>query len=91
MATKKKKSALAEAASRRLMAIGLPKMTSHDIAHAMYHAEERGEVERVASDEAPGWAWLLPAQGSMPRQRIQPTAEMLESLTQLAAGQGHNH
>jgi hypothetical protein len=91
MAAKKKKSALAEAASRRLMAIGLPKLTPHDIAHAMFHAEERGEVERVPSDDAPGWAWLLPAQGSAARQRIQPTPEMLESLTQLAAGIGHGH
>jgi hypothetical protein len=91
MATKKKKSALQEAASRRLQAIGLPKMTPHDIAHAMFHAEERGEVERVPSDDPPGWAWLLPSQNGGERQRLHPTPEMLTAMDMFARGEGHNH
>jgi hypothetical protein len=90
MATKKKKkSALAEAASRRLVTIGMPKMTPQDVAHAMYHAEERGDVERVPTED--GWAWLLPAQGGKERQLLKPTPEMLEHLGELAQGRGHNH
>jgi len=81
MAKKKgKKSALATAASKKLASIAGPKMTPEDVAHLMWHAETRGEVERVSLDDG-SWAWLLPAQttGGQP-QMLKPTPAMLEVL-----------
>ena len=43
---KAKKGKLAAAASKKLQSIGGPKMTPEDVAHVMFHAEQRGEVER---------------------------------------------
>ena len=87
---KKKKSALQAAASRKLQAIGVPKMTPHELTHMLYHAEERGEVERVATDDG-GWAWLLPPGTDGVRQQLKPTPEMLQALEGFAQGIGHNH
>lgn len=89
MATKKK-SALAAAASRKLQSIGVPKMTPHQLTHMLYHAEERGEVERVPTDDG-AWAWLLPADKDGVRQQLKPTEEMLQALEGFAQGIGHNH
>lgn len=82
MATKKK-SKLQLAATRKLALIGAPKMSPFDIAHAMYHAEERGEVERVAQEDG-SWAWLLPPNEAGERQVLPPTREMLAALDRLA-------
>lgn len=89
MATKKK-SALAAAAARKLQSIGMPKMTPHQLAHALYHAEERGEVERVPTDDG-GFAFLLPPDKEGVRQQLKPTPEMIQALEGFAQGIGHNH
>lgn len=89
MAKKNKKSALAQAATRRLQAIGMPKMDEEQIAHLMFHAEERGEVERVAEEDG-GWAWLMPVDKDGHRARLRPTPKMLESLERFAH-MDHNH
>ncbi len=86
MTTKKKpkakKSALAAAASRKLATIGGPKMSPEDVAHVLWHAEQRGEVERVPLEDG-SWAWLVPggAQGGQP-QMLKPTPAMLEMVDQ---------
>lgn len=87
---KKKNNALAQAASRKLASVGQPKMTMEDVAHSLYHAEERGEVERVTLEDG-SWAWSLPAGADGKRQILKPTPEMLAHLGELAAGRGHNH
>ncbi|MBL8609293.1 MAG: hypothetical protein JNL38_18330 [Myxococcales bacterium] len=76
---KKKKNSLAASASRRLGSIGGPKLSAQDIAHMMFHAEERGEVERVPMEDG-SWAWLLPQQPDGKRPMIKPTPEVLEHL-----------
>ena len=79
MAKKKRaKSALAQAASKKLSGIGGPKMTAEDVAHVLWHAEQRGEVERVELEDG-SWAWMLPGQGGEP-QMLKPTPEMLAIL-----------
>ncbi len=79
MAKKKRaKGALAQAASKKLSGIGGPKMTAEDVAHVLWHAEQRGEVERVELEDG-SWAWMLPGQGGQP-QMLKPTAEMLAIL-----------
>ena len=79
MAKKKRaKSALAQAASKKLSGIGGPKMTAEDVAHVLWHAEQRGEVERVELEDG-SWAWMLPGQGGQP-QMLKPTPEMLAIL-----------
>ena len=78
---KKKTSALAAAASRKLAGIGGPgagKYSPEDIAHAMMHAEERGEAARVDLDDGT-WGWQL--QGPDGQSRIlKPTPEILAAL-----------
>ena len=86
----KKKSALKASASRRMQMIGAPKLSPQQLAHAMFHAEERKEVERVTLDDG-SWAWLLPEQPDGKRPMIQPTAEMLRALEGFARGEGHDH
>lgn len=83
---KKKKSALAAAASRRLSGQGGPRYTPEQIAHFMVHAEESGEAERVTLDDG-SWGWQM----SGPDGRIQilkPTPEMLAALERFAT-EGH--
>ena len=74
----KKKSALAQAATRRLERIGPPRMTPEQIAHYLLHAEERGEVQRVQLENGGiGWALQTP-EG---RGQILPaTPEILAAL-----------
>ena len=75
---KKKKSALAAAASRKLSSIGAPQMTPEQVAHSLLHAEERGEVQRVSLDDG-SWAWAMQdAQGQT--RILKPTPAMLEAL-----------
>jgi hypothetical protein len=45
----------------------------------MFHAEERGEVERVGLDDG-SWAWALPAQEDGRRPLMKPTPEILQHL-----------
>lgn len=78
MATKKKKSALAAAASRRLGKIGPPQMTPAQLVHALMHAEERGEVQRTNLEDG-SWAWVMQGPDGKP-QVLKPTPEMLELL-----------
>jgi hypothetical protein len=80
MAKKKgKKGALATAASKKLAGIAGPKMTPEDVAHVLWHAEQRGEVERVPLEDG-SWAWLVPAQKGGQPQMLKPTPAMLEVL-----------
>lgn len=75
---KKKKNALAAAASRKLASIGGPKMSPQDVAHVLWHAEQRGEVERVPLEDG-SWAWVMHGPDGQP-QMLKPTPEMLEVL-----------
>ncbi len=75
---KKKKSALAAAASRKLAGIGGPKMSPQDVAHVLWHAEQRGEVERVSLEDG-SWAWVMNGPDGKP-QMLKPTPEMLQVL-----------
>ena len=79
MAKKKGKSALAAAASKKLASIGGPKMTPEDVAHVMWHAEQRGEVERVPLEDG-SWGWLVPGKEGDKPQMLKPTPAMLEVL-----------
>jgi len=86
MTTKKKKpSKLQMAANRKLAQIGTPKMSAFDVAHAMFHAEERGEVERVTLDDG-SWGWLMPQDGTGQRPLMKPTPEMLAHLQRISSG-----
>ena len=86
----KKKSKLQEAASRKLQTLAQPKITPDQFAHAMYHAEERGEVERVTLDDG-SWAWALPDKTGK-RQIVKPTPEMLAALHRFENDpSAHNH
>ena len=80
MAAKKKKSALAAAASRKLNGIGSApaKMTPEQMAHALLHAEERGEVERVPLEDGT-WGWMMQGPDGN-SQILKPTPEMLAAL-----------
>ncbi len=87
MASKKKKNALAAAASRKLASIGGPSMTPEQMAHALFHAEQRGEVERVALEDG-SWAWAV--QSPKGTQMLKPTPEMLAALERFAH-EDHDH
>jgi hypothetical protein len=86
-----KKSKLQEAASKRLQTLAAPKITPEQFAHAMFHAEERGEVQRVPLEDG-SWAWALPVDKSGKRPIVKPTAEMLAALHQFETDpSSHNH
>lgn len=87
MAQKKKKSALAAAASKKLANIGGPRMSPEEIAHALFHAEERGEVERMPLEDGT-WAWVV--QGPKGPQMLKPTPEMLAALARFEH-EHHDH
>lgn len=74
---KNKKSALQQAASRKLAGIAKPPSPEH-VAHMMMHAEERGEVQRVSLDDGT-WGWAMPGEGGQ-TQVMRPTQEMLDAL-----------
>jgi hypothetical protein len=86
----KKKSALQQAAARRLQAIGMPKMSPQEMVHALYHAEEEGKVKRETQEDGT-WGWRLPSQGDLPGQLIKPNEEMMKAYEMFARGEGHNH
>ena len=87
MAKKNKKSALASAASKRLARIGAP--DPEEVAHAMFHAEERGEVQRVPLEDG-SWAWgFVDPDGQ--QKMLKPTPEMLAALARFERGGPHNH
>ena len=86
MAKKKRKSALAAAASKKLSSIGGPKMSPEDVAHVLWHAEQRGEVERVPLEDG-SWAWVMPGEGGQP-QMLKPTPQMLEVIARFER-EGH--
>ena len=73
----KKTSALKTAAKRKLESIGGPKLSPADVAHMMWHAEQRGEVERAPLEDG-SWAWLVHTKDGP--QMLKPTPEMLEVL-----------
>lgn len=88
MAKKNKKpSALAAAASKRLARIGAP--DPGEVAHAMFHAEQNGEVERVPLEDG-SWAWAVPDPQGGPTRLMKPTPEMLVMLAQFER-EGHPH
>lgn len=80
---KKKKSALQEAASRRLARIGQP--DPEEIAHAMFHAEQRGEVQRVQLDDG-SLAWQF-ADNDGQQRLMRITPPMLAALSRFE----HDH
>lgn len=84
---KPKKGKLAQAASKKLASIGGPKMTPEDVAHVMWHAEQRGEVERVPLEDG-SWAWLVPGGANGQPQMLKPTPQMLDILEQFER-EGH--
>ncbi len=84
---KAQKGKLAAAASKKLQSIGGPKMTPEDVAHVMFHAEQRGEVERVPLEDG-SWAWLVPGGAKGEPQMLKPTPAMLHVLEQFER-EGH--
>ncbi len=83
---KKKKSALQQAASRKLAGIGPKPPSPEHIAHMMLHAEERGEVSRVSLEDGT-WGWAMPGEDGQ-TQVMRPTQEMLDALDRFAR-EGH--
>jgi hypothetical protein len=83
---KKKKSALARAARKKLEQIGPARATPEEIAHAMFHAEEDGLVRRVWIDDE-RWVWTFNDPHGNPRA-LEPTPEMLAALERFEA---HGH
>lgn len=75
---KKKKSALASAASKRLQQIGPKPMSPYDLVHALIHAEERGEVERTTFEDGT-LGWIAMGPDGKP-QALRATPEMLAAL-----------
>jgi hypothetical protein len=75
---KKKPSALASAASRKLSQIGGAKMTPEQLAHSMMHAEEDGSAERVPLDDGT-WGWRVTFPDGTTRM-LKPTPEILAAL-----------
>ena len=75
---KKKKSALANAASKKLASIGGPRMTPEQLAHAMMHAEADGQAERVTFDNGE-WGWRVTMPDGTVRM-LKPTPEILAAL-----------
>ncbi len=77
---KKKSGALAQAASRKLARIGgeQAKHSPEEIAHAMMHAEERGEAERVDLEDG-SWGWQVQTPDGKV-QILKPTPEILAAL-----------
>jgi hypothetical protein len=87
MAAKKKKGgALAAAARKKLENIGPKPMTPEDVAHAMWHMEEQGRVQRVPLEDGT-WAWAFRGQNGEP-QVLKPTPEMLRVIEHFESG-GH--
>jgi hypothetical protein len=87
----KKKSKLQEAATRRMQALAQPKITPEQFAHAMFHAEQQGQVERVPLDDG-SWAWLLPVDKTGKRPIVKPTPEMLSALNRFETDpSAHDH
>jgi hypothetical protein len=85
---KKKNSALAAAASRKLAGIGTgPQYSPDQIAHAMFHAEERGEAERVTLEDG-SWAWRMRGPDGQ-TQILKPTPEILEAVSKF--DDSHHH
>ncbi len=87
MGSKKKKSGLAAAASKKLASIGSPRMSPEEMAHMLFHAEQRGEVERVPLEDG-SWAWAV--QGPKGMQMLKPTPDMLAALERFAH-EDHDH
>ncbi len=77
---KKKNSALAASASRKLSGIGVkgPRFSPEEIAHMMMHAEERGEAERVSLEDG-AWGWRIAGPNGQP-QILKPSPEILAAL-----------
>lgn len=53
-------------------------MTPEQMAHAMLHAEERGEVERVPLEDG-AWGWMMHGPDGK-AQILKPTPEILAAL-----------
>lgn len=83
----KKKSALQQAASKKLAGIGPAAPTAEQVAHMMLHAEERGEVQRVRLEDGT-WAWAR-ARKDGQTEVMRPTPEMLEHLARWESGAAH--
>ncbi len=84
---RKKNSALAAAASRKLSQIGSgPRFTPEQLAHFMVHAEERGEAERVTLEDG-SWGWQMQGPDGK-AQVLKPTPEMLAALERFET-EGH--
>ena len=84
MAKKKKKSALAEAATRRLERIGSEPMNAEKAALAMLAAERAGYATRIQLEDG-SWGWTVESGGEK-NQVVVPTAEMLAVLERMDSG-----
>jgi hypothetical protein len=82
---KKKPSALAAAATRKLSG-DAPKYTPEQVAHMMMHAEERGEAERVPLDDGT-WGWKIQGPNGQ-AQVLKPTPQILAALERFET-EGH--
>jgi len=87
MAKNGKKSALQQAASKKLAGIGPATATAEQIAHMMVHAEERGEVTRVGLEDG-SWGWARRREDGQ-TEVMRPTPEMLECLARWESGAQH--
>jgi len=87
MAKNGKKSALQQAASKKLAGIGPAAPSAEQVAHMMVHAEERGEVSRVRLEDG-SWAWARRREDGQ-TEIMRPTQEMLDCLARWEAGAAH--
>lgn len=83
---KKKNSALAAAASKKLSTIGPAQPTPEHIAHVMMHAEEDGSARRVFVDDE-RWVWVFQGQDGK-QHTLVPTTEILAALERFET-EGH--
>ena len=86
MAKNGKKSALQQAASKKLAGLGPKQPNAEQVAHMMLHAEERGEVSRVGLEDGT-WGWAMTGKDGE-TQVMRPTQEMLDALDRFAS-EGH--
>jgi hypothetical protein len=86
---KKPNSALAAAASRKLARIGTPQGTHSpdEIAHAMFHAEQRGDAERVTFEDGT-WGWQLRTPDGKV-EILRPTPEIVAAVERF--DDSHHH
>lgn len=90
MAKKNKPNKLAASASRKLASIGVPKFTTRDLAHALYHLQQDGRAERLQMPDG-SFAWRVPGNDGEPGL-VPETPELLSWLDRFEADPSlHQH